>query len=443
MFFCDQLGCTYKSKLVSTLKKHKSNIHDIGVVWHYCDQLNCDFKCKEMWSLNRHKSNVHDIDVVWHHCDQVNCNYKCKEAGQLKTHKSHIHDIGVVWHHCDQLDCDFKCKEAGNLKHHKSHVHDVGVMWHYCHQLNCDFKCKEAGLLKSHKSNVHDIGVVWHHCDQVNCNYKCKQAGHLKHHKSHVHDIGVVWHHCDQVNCNYKCKDASSLKTHKRHGHDIGVVWHHCDQLNCDFKCKQKGYIKTHKAFIHDIGKFTCEACIGKCAVLHEFNNAKMCRSCFRKATGKNTRIEKDMSDFLDEHFTPCVSADKSMRSLGGCSLKRPDKLYVVFRPNGRPMYIIVECDENQHWFVNGNYSCDEARLTEIFDEFENVERFVVVRWNPHAFEGGKVSKKDRLNALLNLLKNICESPPDPIQFIYYMYYDESNPLLAKNIPYKMLGASK
>ena len=51
------------------------------------------------------------------------------------------------------------------------------------------------------------------------------------------------------------------------------------------------------------------------------------------------------------------------MRTLGGCSLKRPDKLYA-----SSDLVEVDECDEHQHKRENGDYTCDEKRLTELYE---------------------------------------------------------------------------
>jgi hypothetical protein len=81
---------------------------------------------------------------------------------------------------------------------------------------------------------------------------------------------------------------------------------------------------------------------------------------------GQGSRVEKDWSDYLDKHLGTefLMGSDRSARSMGGCSLKRPDKLY------GSIYTVEVdECDENQHMYANGNYSCEEKRLSELYDE--------------------------------------------------------------------------
>ena len=88
-----------------------------------CDVAGCTFECKLSGNLKKHKSDVHDIDVIWHHCDVVGCKFKAKQSSNLKQHKSNVHDIGVVWHHCGVNGCTFKAKTTGNLKKHKKSMH--------------------------------------------------------------------------------------------------------------------------------------------------------------------------------------------------------------------------------------------------------------------------------------------------------------------------------
>ena len=68
--------------------------------------------------------------------------------------------------------------------------------------------------------------------------------------------------------------------------------------------------------------------------------------------------------------------------TLGGCSRKRPDKLY-----GSSDLVEIDECDEQQHSFHNGNYACEEQRLSELYDEPSiSGKQLVVIRWNPHSY---------------------------------------------------------
>ena len=98
----------------------RSNVHDIGVTWHYCDQKGCTYKSKVRDSLKRHKAAVHDIDVKWHPCPFANCTYRAKQGGSLKTHMSHVYAVTVQWHKCDVDGCFYMAKEKGSICLQKS-----------------------------------------------------------------------------------------------------------------------------------------------------------------------------------------------------------------------------------------------------------------------------------------------------------------------------------
>ena len=448
MLKCGIDCCKYESKQAGKIKRHKANIHDIGVTWHKCDQDGCNYKCKEASNLKQHKTYIHDIGIIWHKCDQDGCNFKCKAASHLKQHKASIHDIGITWNKCDQDGCDYKCKEASNLKRHKANIHDIGITWHKCDQDGCDFKCKLTSVLKKHKAHIHDIGITWYKCDQDGCDFKCKQASILKQHKAHIHDIGITWNKCDQDGCNYKCKNAGNLKRHKANIHNIEVKWYKCDQDECDFKFKLAEHLKRHYEFVHDIGTNQCEYCCNNrnsknrylCKITGITSN--ICNGCYNKVTGKNTRKEKEWSDYLDKHLgiNGLLSSDKNLKSVGGCQRYRPDKLYTDLN------YVeIAECDEFQHRYSNTNYDCDERRISEIYEEDGIIgKNMAVLRWNPDNYtpkEGlKKLSRKERLKVYVELSKKLRQktSHADKIH-IYYLFYSEDNPRLSKNIPYTMI----
>ena len=312
----------------------------------------------------------------------------------------------------------------------------------------CKYESDRASKIRRHQANIHDVGIIWHKCDQDGCNFKCKSASHLKRHKANIHDIGVTWHKCDQDGCDYKCKQASVLKQHKANIHDIEVKWYKCDQDECNYKCKSAGDLKRHCEFVHDIGKNQCEYCFNNrnsknsylCKITGITSN--ICNGCYNKVTVKNTRKEKEWSDYLDKHLgiNGLLSSDKNLRQLGGCQLYRPDKLYTDLN------YVEVgECDEFEHKHSNGNYDCDERRISEIYEEDGIIgKNLAVLRWNPDNYtpkEGlKKLSRKERLKVYVELSKKLREktSHTDKIH-IYYLFYSEDNPRLSKNIPYTMI----
>ena len=144
------------------------------------------------------------------------------------------------------------------------------------------------------------------------------------------------------------------------------------------------------------------------------------------------------MSDYLDQldFLKPfLIGSDSQFKSMGGCSRKRPDKLYL-----SQKLALWIECDEHQHNYNNGSYLCEEKRISDCFDEFQNV-KLVVVRWNPHAYKTNtqRKNRQQRLRELHNLCEQIIKKPPKELIKVYYMYYDKDNPLICRNIPFEMI----
>ena len=341
--------------------------------------------------------------------------------------------------HCDL--CDYKSKQRWHLKRHKADVHDIGVVWHPCDL--CDYKCKQKSDLKRHKASVHEIGVVWHHCDL--CDYKCKQKSHLKEHKAYVHEIGVVWHYCNL--CNFRCKNKSHLKKqHKAFVHDIGVVWHHCDL--CGYKCKKKGNLKQHIKFLENIGDETCDYC-GKTNLgvvkPYGFNDKKinMCDDCAIE-TNMKKRIEHRYTHYLDKHFDFPSRNDTTVKG-SACLAYRPDKLYV-----GITRVLHIEIDEHQHQKKSGNYTCDEKRISDIYDEFQVPvpDHYIVIRLNTDSYhtekkyyqvDRDKVFNK-RAKILLRLMEKIQNNPPASKICIYYLYYSYDSNRISQRYPHILLN---
>jgi len=277
-----------------------------------------------------------------------------------------------------------------------------------CYCENCDYKFKQNSHLKRHLANVHNIGVVWFKCTEKDCNSKFKENSHLKDHLSNVHDIGVRWFKCTEKDCNSKFKVNGSLKRHLAFVHNIGVKLFICTEKDCNSKFKSKGHLQRHLSGVHDIGDKQCSFCLGNVFKLNDYidniGKHKICRKCYNNKTGKNSRIEHTMSDFLDKYFGTqyLLGSDKSMKSMGGCSLKRPDKLYA-----SPELVLQIECDENGG-HSSSDYSCDEKRISDLYDEFIG-KKYVIIRWNPDSYKipsnKTKIKKKeDKLILLLKLM---------------------------------------
>ena len=383
-------------------------------------------------------------EVRLYHCDL--CDYKCKTKCNLKRHKASVHDIDVTWHYCDQPNCDKKFKQTGHLKDHKASVHDIDVTWHCCDQPDCDFKCKKKSNLKQHKASAHGIGVTWYHCDQPDCDFKCKRKDDLKRHKANKHNIGVTWHHCDQPDCDFKCKQKCHLKTHKIDRHHIGVIWHQCHL--CDYKCKQKGSLNRHLKYVENIGNKTCQRCYKEnLGVVKPYGMNEMyidmCDDCAID-TKQKKRIEERYAHYLKKHYDfPCRN-DVIVRG-DACTRYRPDIIY-----EGPKRILHIEIDEHQHQKKGGDYSCDEKRISDLYDEFQTPvpDHYIVIRLNPDSYQTekkyyqvdrDKVFKK-RAKILLKLMKKIEKNPPESKICIYYLYYSYDSNRIAKNIPCIMLN---
>ncbi len=463
IFSCDVPDCDYKSKKKSHMTRHKWGVHGIGIpVWFSCDVVACEYKCKDNSHLRRHKWYTHDIMGVgytWFSCKMENCDFKSKDNSSLKSHKWQCHDImgnNCTWFHCDVELCDFKSKDNSSLKSHKWQRHEIGDKKFYsCDVRMCDYICKTKANLSRHRWHCHDIigkgkCNTWFYCNM--CNYKCKDSTSLKSHRWNLHNEGPQkWFICDVNGCEYKSK--SSLTTHKWQVHEISPRprWYVCDVIGCNWKFKRNTSLKSHKETKHDIGKFLCDLCLrnrnSQNAWSTDGNNSAtilICRDCYVKVTGKESRIEKIWSDYLDEHIGTqfLVGSDTSMHSLGGCSLRRPDKLYA-----SSDLVEVDECDEHQHKGENGDYMCDEKRITEIYDEPSiSGKKMVVIRWNPDSYKlppghNGykKQSRKERLEIMIKLKRLLRLNPPSELITVYYICYDLDNDRIVQNMPVKMI----
>ena len=278
------------------------------------------------------------------------------------------------------------------------------------------------------------------------CNKTLSTKGNLKTHLWTVHDIGNgKIYKCEQDGCEYETKMNSNLKTHLWEVHDIGNgKIYKCEQDGCEYETKRNGHLKTHLRYFHDNGPNQCTACLEKhqSSILHKGH--RYCRKCYRKLTGKNSRAETVWSNYVDKHLGTdfLTSSDKSLKSLGGCQLYRPDKLYI-----GLTHVELDECDENQH--INGeNYSCDEKRISDIYDEDGIVGKtLIVIRFNPHSYKINNVSQKtpvkERYDRFIQLKRELREKVSrgnikDTIH-VYYMYYNKDNRNITKNFPHSFV----
>jgi len=394
----------------------------------------------------------HNIDTVehrnkkrrWHFCEEDDCDYKSKEKCKIKRHKADKHNIGVKWHYCPEDDCDYKCKQKCHIKLHKASKHNIGVKWHYCLEDDCDFKGKSKSHIKLHKANKHNIGVKWHVCPYDTCDYKAKSKSSLDDHKTLKHNVNVKWHHCEKCPKKFKLKNILTLHIKELHNNDI--AWHHCE--HCIHKSKRKGDMKKHMEQVHDIGDKECVVCFKYCGVLIPYKHDKkqkevgICRECAIVYGAKRGRIEIKYAKALKEHFDMPFSHDTRVGG-NACQSYRPDALFLDAKCK---VHIHFELDEYQHKWKSGSYDCDEKRISDIYDEFADIvpDHYVVVRLNPDSYDGEHHDRYEvfekRFDHLLKILNTVRENPPPHRLSIIYMYYDENNHRIAKNIPRYMVN---
>ena len=439
LIFCDFPDCTYKSSSQDHVKRHKANIHDIDVKWNKCDQINCDYKSKNASDLKKHIANIHSINVEWKKCDIQNCTFKTKQSSNLSTHKAMNHNIDVKWFKCDMEHCTYKSKRKNQIVRHKRDIHNINVVWCDCDIPECGFKTKTNSNLKKHKSNIHGIDTKIFKCDYDLCEYQSKTDSGLKKHKSNIHNVDVKWHHCDS-GCNLKFKSNSDLKQHKAAVHNINTRWFKCDIPNCGHQAKRNTDLNKHKRNVHDIGDLNCECCYKKCAHLthctFETDQIQCCRACYYKITGHKSSSEKNVCDWLKLNYKyPIIKANQTVN--GEVCLKyRPDIMYA-----SENLVIYIEVDEYQHK-TNNDYSCDERRMSDLYDETPG-KLVVFVRFNPDVYlpqnKETIIPLEDRLKLLLSTLNYITSNYHQLISENYihcfYLFYSHDNKIIAKNLP--------
>ena len=255
------------------------------------------------------------------------------------------------------------------------------------------------------------MAIARHPCPS--CTYVAGRKDHLVRHAR-------TQHTCDRPYACPQCPQAYARSDHLRR-HVLAVhenarkhACPHCDRTFC-----RSDKLREHLEHVHDLGNSQCDTCMGMRHTSIPYDGIHLCRQCFRKATGANSRVELHWSRFLDEHFGKhyLMGSDVSLQAMGGCSRVRPDKLWgsVVIGATGS-FAICGELDES--WHRDKARSCEEARMSEIAEAVGG--KVVFVRLNPH-LKGP--SMHDRFQAYLEVLQGLCNDPPEHLVSVIYMYY--------------------
>jgi DNA-directed RNA polymerase subunit RPC12/RpoP len=271
------------------------------------------------------------------------------------------------------------------------------------------------------------------------CEKNFSTSGNLTHHIASVHENQKNYQ-CSH--CNNLFSKASSVETHIKTVHEKKRDYV-C--IECNESFTQSNNLTNHMERVHDNGKYECEFCrhnknsqIEYCDIYGIHN---ICKTCYGTLSDKPVRIERKISTFLDglpELFPFLIGSDKSFKTMGGCSRKRPDKLY-----SSSEIVVWLEVDEHQHYTSNGDYTCEEKRILDGFDEFVDGQQLVIIRFNPDGYTPPSgISKKtlsERLQLLRKIILQVLQNPPSEIIYVYYLFYNESNPHITKYIPNKLI----
>lgn len=369
--------------------------------------------CKEERMVN--------YDVLMHRTTD-NCE-DCKKYGRGIYFDDYVPK--QKFRYCDYDGCEYHTYKIVNLRRHLVEEHDDEVEW------TCVGDQKKYG----------DQKIVYE-CDIFDCDKKYASQKALTKHRKQKHLLETPrLYYCARVDCEKRFKNLDGLERHDQSVHENNPVYYYCDQ-QCEYYCRDIQTLRFHFEATHNIGKYQCDFCtLNRNAVSKykdQYGCHYICRKCYRNVTGMNSRIEHQMSDYLDEHIGTdyLIGSDESFRRIGGmlCQKYRPDKLYASPR-----IAIHIECDEKQHQ-GNGSYSCDEKRITDIHEEFDPGMKLIVIRWNPDTFrhpkgtQYNKIKREDRLRLLVKLFKAVQLNPPKGKIHVYYMFYSQNNPYIVKRI---------
>jgi len=448
--------CDYKTNIEMEYKQHQFKEHD----------GNADFKCKECdygtCVKREFKEHLlkHNKGTAKYQC--TICDYKTNDKRHYDNHMVREHDIGLYKFKCKTLNCSYRTNDKS---HYNEHLlkHNKGTGRFQCHHDTCDFETNIPSFYDQHLLTSHGIGDAAYECKHCGlktnhriqymnhmlsehgkgkARFKCEDCQFETCHKGafdeHVlrHCKGTAKYNCDM--CDFRTNNKTYFEDHLFYRYKIGDPKYLCK--TCGYGTNSKENHLKHLSYIHDIGDKKCSFCCGNrfssITYKDHLGEHQICKRCYKKATGKESRAELVMSQYLDKEFgiNYLLGSDVSLRQMGGCQRYRPDKMYV-----GPNLVIVVECDEHQHKRSNGSYECEEKRISDIYEE-EGIcgKTLVVIKWNPDSYKpimgGIKVDRTVRLEMLVEQMNEVLRGPHEDKIHVYYMFYDMENPRICQNI---------
>ena len=255
----------------------------------------------------------------------------------------------------------------------------------------------------------------------------------------------------------YVCDKVSSsnsiLKQHlwQVHHKGEGKIFK-CPEEGCKYECKSNSNLKRHLSGVHDIGDYECHTCLKMVyKLLPDFRDPNVtnreeiiknsCRLCFRKITGYESRVEKQMVEYIEQdiRLKPYINLKDKILKGTSCDTKRRPDLMIS---STEELVIIIECDEKQHRGYDP--SCEMGRMDEILDELKG-SRAIFIRWNPDYCKNNGVrlckTRDDRLNELKDLIFNLTNKKNwnDDYTMVYYMYHNKDNEVITNRHKFELL----
>ena len=306
----------------------------------------------------------------------------------------------------------------------------------------CDHVSKTSFMLKKHEFKAHNIGGIecpicyrkFYNIFQFNTHHKNDHTDDFTFTKCYYCNKSTIildLHKDDTFRCD-KCQIVNHFRKNE---HSEQIVYYKC--FKCEYESQYRQSMRNHLERFHSDGNLECNFCFNKFYKLFKYSDVKglhkICKRCHNTATGKDSRVEIKMSNFLDDEYGTdfCIATDEPIYG-NVCQKYRPDKLYAS------PDRILhIECDEHQH-AGHYSYTCEQERISDIYDEFPGKD-YIIIRWNPHKYKTGiNYSIEYRLKLLLDVMKANINIPNKIL--IIYMFYDPDNDVITKDIEKKFIN---
>ena len=162
-----------------------------------------------------------------------------------------------------------------------------------------------------------------------------------------------------------------------------------------------------------------------------DLDGIKVCRQCYRKATGHTSRVELQWSRFIDRDFGTdfLMGNDLSMKAMGACTLQRPDKIW------GSTAGLVVCGELDEHYHRGYLRECEEARMSSIAEQMGGA-KVVFLRMNPHLKGPTLLQRFERYR---QVLQQLIDNPPEPLVSVVYLFYPPNAHNITQRWPHTLL----